>query len=212
MDRDTTSFIIASIILIAGGGFSLFLRYPPEVFMAEIKLKTIPMSKEGWIAREISVSSAEQQMLDVKQYILREYSDNSGFKVWLFVGYFTSQKYGTGMHSPRNCLPGEGWEIVNRAYVPLPGNSDLIVNRMDIGRGESRQTMYYWFVTRAGHLNNEFSLKGDLVKNAILGRPTDAAFIRINFPAADFDPETTEKRIGEFMRIFQKEVYSALPF
>ena len=212
MDRVKTSFIAALIILVAGGSFSLALRHPPETSPAGVRLASIPSVKNGWIGRDISIGPAVEEALDVNQYVYREYVNGSGLSVWLFVGYFTSQKFGSGIHSPRNCLPGSGWEIVNRSYSPLPGDSSLSVNRMNILRGESRQVMYYWFVTRAGHLNNEYSLKGSLIKSALLGDPTDAAFIRINTAMSAFSPTDAEKGVEEFVRIFEKEIYSALPF
>jgi len=212
VDRLTAPFIAAFIIIIAGGSFSFVLRHPPETSTAGGSLDTIPTEKDGWIGRDIPIGPDIEAVLNVNQYINREYIDDSGRSVWLFVGYFTSQKFGTGIHSPRNCLPGSGWEIVNRSCVPLPGDSSLSVNRMDIVRGDSRQVMYYWFVTRAGHLNNEYSLKGSLVKSALLGRPTDAAFIRINTAAGVFTSKEAESGLEEFVRIFKKGLYSALPF
>lgn len=212
MGRLTYSFIIAVLLLTAGGSFSLILRNPAEASGTDVDLESIPISLDGWSAREIQIGIQTERLLDVNQYIYREYVHESGFSIWMFVGYFTSQKYGSGIHSPRNCLPGSGWEIANRSYAPLPGDNDLMVNRLDIRKGDSRQVMYYWFVTRAGHLNNEFSLKGDLVLSSILGRPTDAAFIRINVPVAGLERKIAETRIEDFLRIFKKEVYTVLPF
>ena len=213
MGRFSIAFIISLLLITAGGSFSLLLRHPADSSVGgDIDLESIPLAMGGWVAREIHIGETIERLLDVNQYIYREYVNESGVSAWLFVGYFTSQKFGSGIHSPRNCLPGSGWEIVNRTYTPLPGDSSITVSRMDILRGEMRQKMYYWFVTRAGHLNNEFSLKGELVKSAILGRPTDAAFIRINVSAEEFSPDEVDKWVEEFVKIFKKEVYTVLPF
>lgn len=212
MGRPSTAFLAALLIITAGGTFSLNLRYRSVPAASGVDLEAIPESAGGWAAREIHLPPDIESLLDVNRYIYREYVNSSGKSVWLFVGYFTSQKFGTGIHSPRNCLPGSGWEIVSRAYAELPGDRSTTVNRMDIIRGGERQRMYYWFVTRAGHLNNEFSLKGDLVISALQGRPTDAAFIRINVPCPEASPEECERTVGEFVGIFKKEVYTALPF
>ena len=212
MGRLPLAFIIALLIIIGGGSFSLVLRHPSDVSAGDVDLESIPLTMDSWVGRDIQIDEATERILDVNQYIYREYVNESGFSVWLFVGYFTSQKFGSGIHSPRHCLPGSGWEIVNRTYAPLPGDRSLKVNHVDIIRGQSRQKMYYWFVTRAGHLNNEFSLKGDLVVSALLGRPTDAAFIRINVSAVDIPPDEIERRVEEFVRFFKKEVHTVLPF
>lgn len=212
MGRGAASFLAALIIIVAGGSYSLVLRHPPRMPYGTARLESIPMDKSGWVGRDIDIGPEVEKLLDIDRYIYREYVNESGFSIWLFVGYFTSQKFGSGIHSPRNCLPGSGWEIVNRSYEYLPGDSSLSANRMDIIRGESRQIMYYWFVTRAGQLNNEYSLKGDLVRSALVGRPTDAAFIRINALSGEYPSKEAENRVGEFVRIFKKDLDSALPF
>jgi EpsI family protein len=212
MARNAIAFIAAILILIIGGSFSVVLRHPPERTTADVRLDSIPVVKDGWVAREIRMNPDIERLLDVDRYVYREYMDDSGFSVWLFIGYFSSQRFGSGVHSPRHCLPGSGWEIVSRVNAPLPGDSALRVNKMDIMRGDSRQVMYYWFLTRAGHLNNEYSLKFDLVRSAVLRRPTDAAFIRISVPVDGYDKTDGERRVGEFIRIFKKEIYTSLPF
>ncbi len=212
MGKRALAFLVAMFLISAGGAFSLVLRNPADISAGDIDLESIPFAAEGWTARDMRLTADIERMLDVNRYVYREYVNDTGNSVWLFVGYFTSQKFGSGIHSPRNCLPGSGWEIVNRTYAPLPGDRRLKVNRLDIVRGNSRQQMYYWFVTRAGHLNNEFSLKGDLVKSALLGRPTDAAFIRINVPALETAPHEAEKIVEDFVRNFKKEIYTVLPF
>jgi len=212
MDRLKAAYIAAAVILLAGWFFSYRLRHPQASSATSADLQNIPETLDGWTSRDIPISPEILDLLDVNQYIYREYIDETGQSIWLFVGYFTSQKFGTGVHSPRNCLPGSGWEIINRSYKRLPGDTTMTVNKLDIMKGDSRQIMYYWFVTRAGHLNNEFSLKGSMVKNALLGRPTDAAFIRINATVEGLDSENAENRIGNFIRIFEKGLYSALPF
>jgi len=212
VDRKTIWFLIALFVVISGGAFSTYLRRPVAIENPNIDLEAIPLTIDGWTANAVTLDPEDLRLLDVNRYILREYVDTTGFSIWLFVGYFNSQKFGSGVHSPRNCLPGSGWEIVNSYPATLPGDPDLRVNRMDIALGNARQTMYYWFVTRAGVIRGEFSLKGNLVKNALLGRPTDAAFVRINFESGGYPAESVEIRVGDFVRKFEKEVYSALPF
>ena len=34
---------------------------------------------------------------------------------YLFIAYFKTQRYGQSPHSPKNCLPGSGWEPVEDA-------------------------------------------------------------------------------------------------
>ena len=73
--------------------------------------------------------------------------------------------------------------------------------------------MFYWFETRGGILRTEFGLKLDLMRNALLFRPTDVAFVRVT---TDVEPgETLEAATERALRLiarFSPAIESALPF
>ena len=65
------------------------------------------------------------ELLKLTDYVMRVYVPTSSEKpqagafegqtrqaaapVWLYVGYYGSQRTGATYHSPKNCLPGGGW-------------------------------------------------------------------------------------------------------
>ena len=59
------------------------------------------------------ISEAEATVAAFDDYLFRVYSaGDSAAGSWmsLYVGYYESQTQGRTIHSPRNCLPGGGWE------------------------------------------------------------------------------------------------------
>jgi hypothetical protein len=56
---------------------------------------------------------------------------------------------------------------------------------MGVVKKKDAQEILYWFQTRSGSMGGEYALKWDLVKNALQGRPTNAAFLRFNAQSRD---------------------------
>jgi len=145
---------------------------------------------------------------------LRRYVDSDGVVYWLFVAFFQSQKYGSQIHSPRNCLPGGGWRIERSDVTHLvpPVGAPRDANQLAIGFEDKRQTMIYWFETRGGSIRSEFGLKLDLMRNALAFRPTDAAFVRLTVSIPSGDPSEMVARATRFLDTFMSHIDSALPF
>ena len=63
--------------------------------------------------------------------------ENFSTPIWLYVGYYKSQRTGATYHSPKNCLPGAGWQFVRSDYVtvPLQGTSGVTINQVLIQKG-----------------------------------------------------------------------------
>ena len=69
------------------------------------------------------------------QYLMRAYlRDSSYFS--LYVGYYEAQNQGKSIHSPKNCLPGAGWEpLENSTRSVIVGNTAMTVNRYLLEKG-----------------------------------------------------------------------------
>ena len=135
--------------------------------------------------------SVKEQFVDGSENIinadascLRLYRAADQLELWLYVAYFSSQKYGRQIHSPRHCLPGGGWTIEWQQPFALAvaGGDIREVNRALVSHRGEKHLMFYWFETRGTVTRSEFSLKWQLVKNSLLGRATDAALVRLTLP------------------------------
>jgi EpsI family protein len=116
------------------------------------------------------------------------------------------------VHSPRSCIPGDGWQIealskVGIANLPGRNGKDLTVNRAVIAKGNTRQIVYYWFAQRGRHMTNEYWVKWFLFWDGMTRNRTDGALIRLVTPLDRAEtPAEADKRLAGFLR----EVYPRL--
>ncbi|HVP36507.1 MAG TPA: EpsI family protein [Terriglobales bacterium] len=174
----------------------------------------IPMQSGNWSGQEYFFTDQTYELIKADASTLRRYANREGKELYLFISYFKSQKYGSQIHSPKNCLPGSGWKILTREKTRIQGSSgaSLLVNRLLISDSKSQEVMYYWFQTRSGLVTSELGLKLDLVINSLKRAPTDAAFIRINLPLNEVSEKEALVLVEDFLRNFQPGIENALPF
>src|SRR5436309_8278266 len=75
-------------------------------------LRDFPREMGGWImAQEGYVDAETQAVLKADDTLTRSYANlKYAARPSLFVAYFQTQRTGKAPHSPKNCLPGSGWE------------------------------------------------------------------------------------------------------
>ncbi|GAK59176.1 eight transmembrane protein EpsH [Candidatus Vecturithrix granuli] len=126
------------------------------------------------------------EVLRVDDYLNRYYYNPEGQWISLYVGYFRDQMTGEMIHSPRNCLPGSGWNFTEMQNVTLevPGNPSLKINavRSVLISGQQRMLTYYWYQARGRFLTSEYWDRVYLVLDAMRYHRTDGALIRVLTP------------------------------
>ena len=55
-----------------------------------------------------------------------------------------AQQAGEAMHSPKNCLPGSGWDVIDAKVVPLHFGIPGEAKRFVIAKGRQRALVYFW--------------------------------------------------------------------
>lgn len=175
-------------------------------------LAGLPAAVGEW--RMVSESLLSQQVLDTLRptdYLCRTYQGADGASVRLYVGYHGGGEGGGEIHSPRHCLPGNGWQLASSGKLRLPaagGPVDLV--RAVYRKGELQEVFYYWFQVRQRTLADEYALKLAQLGNALLHRRRDAAFVRISVPVAR--DETAAAAAGaRFVKDFYRLIAERLP-
>ena len=204
----TSGLLVITLILVN------LLRYSRVESQKLPGFALIPMQSGNWSGQEYFFPDQTYELLKADASTLRRYANSEGKELYLFISYFKSQKYGSQIHSPKNCLPGSGWKILNREKTRIKGSSgsSLLVNRLLISDNQSKEVMYYWFQTRSGLVTSELGLKLDLVLNSLKRVPTDAAFIRINLPLNEVSEKEALVLVEDFLKDFQSGIKEALPF
>ncbi len=128
-------------------------------------------------------------------------------RVHLYVGYYQSQRQGSTIHSPKNCLPGAGWQPMKSDHITIPvGAGDLIeVNKVMIEKGIEKQVVLYWYQSRGRVIASEYWAKIYLVLDAIGMNRTDGALVRVISPVVDSERMAEQQAVD-----FVKELYPLL--
>ena len=205
--------IIAIIILLAGISGNL-LRYTGRIPDRMADFSAIPNSFAGYSGTELQLDAATSEVLKADVSTYRDYSSEDHAREALFIAYFKSQKYGSQIHSPKHCLPGGGWRIesIQPYKMNFPDGTPREINYLVIGNQDYKSIMFYWYETRSGSIRNEYGLKLDLVKNALLFRPTDAAIVRLTVNVPDGDVKRATELGVDFLQKSYPYVAKSLPF
>jgi EpsI family protein len=168
------------------GNIALSMVNHGSPIAAKESLASMPMSIGAWSGRTLrNLPIAEQDVLRADDYLMREYVRN-GIPVALFIAYYEKQKSGDAMHSPKNCLPGAGWQPISskviRISVPGPGGASFDANDYVVARNGEQQEVIYWYQAAGRRYASEYLGKIYLVWNALAKDRTDGALIRLSAP------------------------------
>lgn len=166
-----------------------------------------------WVGEDARFSDKIEQKLGVTDYVSKIYRDGSQHSAHLYVGFYASQQHGEMIHSPKNCLPGNGWYIARRdtALLDVPPFHPFEVNSFIVENGTERQLVIYWYQQSGGRIVvNEYLGRVYLVLDSLTRNRSDAALIRLSVPF-DGDPATAAATAREFLRIAYPAVMQFLP-
>jgi EpsI family protein len=209
--KKLTYWILIAAFVVAGGYAELLRQVQPQP-TALADFTVIPKSAGDWVGHDIRLEERTIDVLKASDHIIREYSNvKTGDKIGFFVAYFRSSKEGSQIHSPKHCLPGGGWAILDKQN-PMIQVMDRTweANFFVIGKRSIRQGVFYWYATRRGATKSEYMLKFKLVVSSLLRQPTDAALVRLTVTGG---PDTQSREIAEdFLGTFAPYVWRSLPF
>lgn len=149
-------------------------------------LKTMPLSLAGFSGTEKLVTEEEQRVAGMSDYVFRIFARDTTALFSVYVGYYESQVTGRTIHSPRNCLPGAGWQQVESGRKNLTLNGQTVtVNRYLLANGPSQAMVYYWYQGRGRVASSEYRVKWDLLRDAAKHGRTEEALVRIMVPLTE---------------------------
>ncbi len=157
---------------------------------------SFPMRIAEWTGRTApDFDPKVMAVLGVDEYVNRIYMRGHQ-QAQLYVGYYRTQREGSQIHSPMNCLPGAGWLPVTTGTATLPTDAPptrtALVNRYVIQKGLDKAVVLYWYQSHGRVVASEYWSKVYLVLDSMRMNRTDAALVRVIVPVDDtrLTPET----------------------
>jgi EpsI family protein len=175
----------AAVLILTAAAVFLHSRSSAEVLPPRAPLDAFPTELGDWRSRTITIEPEILQILGNGEFLQRIYYRGDAAEFFdVFLAYFPSQRTGSTIHSPKNCLPGAGWSPVESNRVPLtwPDGRTFSVNEYVIARGLDRQVALYWYQAHGRAVASEYWAKFYLVADAIRTNRSDGALVRVLTP------------------------------
>jgi EpsI family protein len=159
-------------------------------------LATFPEQLDGWSGRNLpEIDDSVKKVLRADDYLLRDYrGDDGSAPVGLFIVYYSSQRSGDALHSPKNCLPGAGWQTISSDVIrisnPAAPDSGFDANHYVIQKDGTQQDVLYWYQSRGRIFASEYLGKVYLAWDGITKGRTDGALIRLTAVRTSGDTKT----------------------
>ena len=170
---------------------------------------------DDWtMAAEIPMEKEVAEVLKADDTITRVYTKPDGEYASLYIAFFRSQRSGVAPHSPKNCLPGNGWVTFreNKKLLDIPGRAlPMEVNHYTIQKGDDKSIVIYWYQSRDRIVASEFKAKFYVVADAIRYNRTDTALVRVMVPYRGGGEEEATKSAEEFVRGIAGPLAKTLP-
>ena len=160
-------------------------------------LSQLSAQYEGYQGRTETITAEEQRVAGMSAYLLRSYARDSATAFTVYVGYYERQLQGKTIHSPKNCLPGAGWEAVAAGEQVLATTLGPVrVNRYLLVNKQQRALVYYWYQGRGRVESNEYRVKVQLFRDSALRGRSDEALVRVVVPMRSGDGEGAAGELG----------------
>jgi EpsI family protein len=205
--------VVVCVAMLVAALLFVQLRSHGEAVPPRKPLDTFQRALAGWQPRESNIFPDDiRNILKASDYVMRRYGDAAGRSLWLFIGYWETQRKGAQPHSPQNCLPGSGWEPldVGRVTIPLAAGASMTVNRVLIQKDQQQQLVFYWYRAQGTAVASELDAKLHMMKNAIVRNRTDGALIRVSSPIYG-SVAATSAQLTAFLQALQPALSEYLP-
>ncbi len=171
---------------------------------------SFPMEIGVWKGATSRFDEKVYDSLGVDDSILATYRNDDGEYVQLYVGFYQSQREGDLIHSPKNCMPGSGWNITETSIERVgvndgENNKSIDVIKLLLENGIQKQVVLYWFQSRGRIISSEYMQKIWLVIDSITKQRTDGSFVRLIAPV-----DESEQMSLKVLKKFTKGIYPYL--
>jgi len=203
--------LLTLLFILAASAITLHSLQEQRQAILRQPLQSFPSRIGNWRGSDRPFEAQFVQELGADDYLNRVYRGGAQ-PVELYIGFYRDEHSGDAIHSPRNCLPGAGWEPIHSAEVQIgsANGGALLVNEYLVQKGSDRDLALYWYESHGRVVASEYLAKFWLVADAIRRKGTDGALIRIWTTAADGDSAAEERAVA-FAQSVQQRLDDFLP-
>lgn len=207
--------IVTAILVLQGIVFyTIALR--AETVPPTSPLANFPAGIAGWqMYKDVPIEPETLEVLKADDTLNRIYlSPAHNANAFLFVAFFKTQRYGQAPHSPKNCLPGNGFEPIESGpiTVAVPGRAEPVrINRYLTARGDEKSVTLYWYQSHDRVIAGEFTAKFWLIADSIRYHRSDTALVKVVVPVSNGDADAATQTAIDFVKAVFPSLARQLP-
>ena len=212
-----SKYVVAlTVLLLIQGTLYYAVAMRPEVIPVVGPLSTFPTDAGVWhMHKDIPIEKEVQDVLKADDTLNRIYAGpDNGDAVFLFIAFFKTQRSGQAPHSPKNCLPGAGWESLESdpVTITVPDRAEpILTNRFLVARGNEKSVVLYWYQSHNRIIAGEFSAKFWLIADSIKFHRSDSSLVKIVVPVRNGDADAATKTAIDFVKAVFPAISRQLP-
>jgi len=195
----TIGIVVLVVVMIAAGGLGWTLQMGPQLEVDASPLAELPDRIGPWRSTDVALGGAVENVLRADFNLQRAYVSPTREILWLYVGYYGTQRGGRPEHTPRFCYTGAGWGIASSQTLEIDPAGDLRVNEYVVEQDGQRRLVQFWYRShrRTGILGG-LDQNIDRMMGRLLDGRADGALIRISTPIEGADPVVARSRLRSF--------------
>jgi EpsI family protein len=178
-------------------------------------LTAFPKEAGAWrLYKDVPIEKEVQDVLKADDTLNRVYVGPTGDAAFLFIAFFKTQRSGQAPHSPKNCLPGAGWESLESdpISIAVPGRAEpILTNRYLVAKGNDKSVVLYWYQSRNRVIAGEFSAKFWLIADSIKYHRSDSSLIKIVVQVRNGDTNAATNTAVDFVKAAFPVIAQHLP-
>lgn len=229
-----TRTIIAAALMLMPLGFLNYFSHGKNIPLNK-PFSTFPKQIGEWTGKEEHFDQKIYDMLGVDDSIVCNYSAPNGSapnysapngshhndsRIELYVGFYRSQRKGDIIHSPKNCMPGAGWNFTKTEKISINikahqqqniRQQNITVNNILLQNGPEKLVMFYWYQGRGRFMTSEYAQKIYLVTDSITRHRTDESFVRLLAPVTNGNEEETVRHLRDFTTLILPLLQEYIP-
>jgi EpsI family protein len=187
-----------------------WLQLRPALRVDASLLGALPMQLGGWSGESVPLEHTVERILRADFNLQRVYTHSDQPEpVWLYVGYYGTERGGRPEHTPHQCYPSAGWQIESESELEIAAARNA--NEWVVAQDGQRQLVLFWYQSfRSGGMRDNLELSLDHLAGRLSDGRADGALVRISTPLSP-DREAARARLTGFARSLDPLLTSRWP-
>ena len=207
MNAERSIVLAIALLMLLVGVVAWRFQLRPALRVDATALANLPTQIEGWSSREIPLDQNVESMLRADFNLQRAFVHPLGDVVWLYIGYYGTDRGGTPEHNPRACYRAHGWSLSDFRTLVVDPPRGLRANEAVVElEGEQRLVLFWYRSRRRTGILGTFALSVDHLLGRLTEGHADGALVRLSTPLEEGGEFAARSRLVSLARILDPEI------